>query len=155
MSLVIVFIANYLIYFLGGWALVTGWYFHNSKGSKGFVLWMFGFIAAAIVAYVVVTLVGQLYYEDRPFVHSGVIPPIPYQSTNSFPSSHATFAALFAMFIWFKYRVWGAVAMVVAILVSAGRVLVGVHFVQDVVVGMAIGIGVSFLVEYFWPRSWE
>ena len=60
--------------------------------------------------------------------------------TNIFPSLHASHSMLVvAIFLHYRHRYWRLVALVAAAVVTAA-VLVGQHYVIDVLVGLALGI---------------
>jgi undecaprenyl-diphosphatase len=78
-----------------------------------------------------------------------------YRATDphSFPSGHAARAFLFATIIVFIGPAWLAVAMVVwAPLVSMARVVMGVHYLSDVLAGTIIGILGGIVVFYMLPE---
>ncbi len=62
----------------------------------------------------------------------------------SMPSRHAVSAWVLAV-VWLRfYPAVGAVMSLVAAMISALRVLVGVHYVRDVAVGALMGIAIGF-----------
>lgn len=87
-------------------------------------------------------LVGYAWFHPRPFVADTQIHPSisPARFSKSFPSDHAAIASVMATtaVVWFSpTSVWFIGA---AILVSAGRVIVGVHRLRDIVVGALCGM---------------
>ncbi|MEE9197408.1 MAG: phosphatase PAP2 family protein [bacterium] len=97
----------------------------------------------------------SLFGSPRPpsFFHK----PFPLAS-NGFPSGHAQTATAFWSGIALVFRrVWVPVAVVMVSLVAFSRVYLGVHFVGDVLGGVAIGLGLGvagYLVfrASFWAR---
>lgn len=75
--------------------------------------------------------------------------PITVEHSTSFPSGHATAAATFALAVLLvlplliRSRAWrwvvGAVTVVVALLICADRIMLGVHYLSDVVGGVLLG----------------
>ncbi|MGF1525593.1 MAG: phosphatase PAP2 family protein [Candidatus Competibacterales bacterium] len=121
------------------------------------LLWI-GLLAAVVVAAVVHGLKGAVGVLRPPAVLAGdalnVIGP-PY-SYRSFPSGHAATAFTLA-----ALAVYGAsspltrlAALAVAVPVAASRVVVGVHWPVDVMVGAAIGSG-GVLVAVGLARHWQ
>lgn len=130
MDLVIIFLADYLIFILMGWAIVKNW-------------------RVAVVSLVLVWLISELiknyFFVHRPFIEN---PLASYHSDGSFPSGHAASAFASAMVIYFKNRKSGFVAFTMAILVGLGRILGGVHTLVDVVGGMSLGLIGAALTTY-------
>jgi membrane-associated phospholipid phosphatase len=82
--------------------------------------------------------------------HRPVLPhPVAHASGFSFPSGHATGSAALwgsvAVAVWVVARrlVVVALAVIVPAAVAATRVLLGVHFVTDVVAGLLVGWAVA------------
>lgn len=74
-----------------------------------------------------------------------------------FPSGHAQIA--FAMWLWLaielKQRWFWAVAIVIAVGVSFSRLYLGVHDVEDILGGTALGIGSIFLLRWLFSPSFD
>ncbi|HEY7269281.1 MAG TPA: phosphatase PAP2 family protein [Dehalococcoidia bacterium] len=106
-------------------------------------------IAAASVFAVVAALggawvLGHLHTEARPFVSdSGTRLLIHHSADNSFPSDHVTFAAAIAGALLAARPALGIAALAGTILIAVSRVFVGVHWPDDVVVALAIGLAVG------------
>lgn len=93
-------------------------------------------------------LITWVYFRARPFVDLNFKPIIDLSAwSKSFPSDHAAIAWSLAGTWWWQNKKsagrWLAPAM--AILISAGRVLAGVHYLSDVLAGGLIGWGASYL----------
>jgi undecaprenyl-diphosphatase len=83
---------------------------------------------------------GQLHYVQRPFVALHFTPLFPHTNNNSFPSSTVAFAAVVATIILLAWRPAGVVLAVGTVIIAVGCVYVGVHYLEDVAVGAALGI---------------
>ena len=70
------------------------------------------------------------FYKERPKERDG----------KSFPSRHAYSAFAIAVLSFFFSVYLGVVLSVLALLLCVARVLLGIHFIRDVVAGAAIGI---------------
>jgi undecaprenyl-diphosphatase len=78
-----------------------------------------------------------------------VHPLVPHGADASFPSDHATAAFAIATAIWLRWRLAGAVSLVLAAALAVARVAVGVHYPGDVVAGAILGTGAA--VALWWP----
>jgi undecaprenyl-diphosphatase len=84
--------------------------------------------------------IGSWHYVRRPFVALDFAPLFPHAPNNSFPSSTVAFGAVAATVVLFAWRRAGFVLAVGAVVIAFGCVYVGVHYLNDVLVGAAIGI---------------
>lgn len=83
---------------------------------------------------------GWLQYVPRPFVALHFTPLFPHTDNNSFPSSTVAFAAVVATIVLLAWRPAGIALSIGTVIIAIGCVYVGVHYVEDVVVGAALGI---------------
>jgi membrane-associated phospholipid phosphatase len=72
------------------------------------------------------------------------------ETSPSFPSNHAQGAVVNwgYLILWFRNKIFSIVAVVLILLIAFSRIYVGVHFPQDVVGGLLIGL--LLLVAYNW-----
>lgn len=115
-----------------------------------FVLYLFwmkdmGVIRAILVpgiSFVVLSVFRKLINRPRPYEVFGV-PSVIKKDTKgqSFPSRHVFSATIIAMtFLLASPWMWlGVVFLVVSVLLAVVRVVSGVHFVSDVLAGIAVG----------------
>ena len=106
-------------------------------------------LAAAIslgFANLVVLLLNQLFFRERPFVHLDLTNLLYAPTDSSFPANPAAVAFAFAMAIWLKNRRAAAPVLLLAVLWSFMRVYNGLHYPSDVVLGGLIGVAVACLV---------
>ena len=118
---------------LAGLAML--WYFGNDFWKTRAL----AFSAALIETAVVVVLLKFTIRRKRPEGEWGGI----YRNTDphSFPSGHAARTALFAVLGLILGPTWfGLVLLFWAPLVALARVAMGVHYLSDVLVGLAIGL---------------
>ena len=74
------------------------------------------------------------------------------RSNSSFPSSHAANAATLALVLGMRWRWLAPPLWLLAGVVAFSRIYLDRHFLSDVLVGMAIGVGVGWCVLR-WMRS--
>ncbi len=119
--------------------------------AEGLALWSATPIAARVAAVAALTLVPGAAFallsvmrarldEPRPCERDGIVPLVPRDgSGRSFPSRHA-FSAFAIANCWWALCPAAAVALLVcACLLAVLRVLAGVHYPRDVIVGALCG----------------
>ena len=74
-----------------------------------------------------------------------------FEEGSSFPSGHSGNAALFTSLMHIYYHMLPLTIMfsIIAIYVGISRIFLKRHFIQDVLCGFAIGIGVAILTTQF------
>ena len=96
--------------------------------------------------------VKSMFRRQRP-VHDG---PRPFQlrqpRTSSFPSGHASAAAVFGV-VASENDPLAPVYAVLATLVGASRVHVRIHHPSDVVGGAAVGVALGIALRTWWPAG--
>lgn len=105
-------------------------------------------LAALVAAALVVFAVKYTLRRERPRDPTGFV-TISYDKY-SFPSGHsARMSALAGACLPF-IPMLGAALLALAATVALARVMVGVHYLADVIAGYAIGLGVALLVAWAW-----
>ena len=102
---------------------------------------------ALAIAHVLATVVDR----PRPFVADpgSVHLFVRHVADPGFPSDHATAAFAIATALMLRNRVWGAVVLVFAAILSVGRVAMGIHYPSDVLAGAALGSLAALAL--WWP----
>ncbi|HUO34973.1 MAG TPA: phosphatase PAP2 family protein [Candidatus Acidoferrum sp.] len=78
--------------------------------------------------------------EIEPHCWASILPPDKY----SFPSGHSITAFAVAVSVGMFYpELWGAL-LVAALLIASSRIILGMHFLSDVLAGCALGTGLGF-----------
>jgi membrane-associated phospholipid phosphatase len=136
----------------------------NDDAQKALALALFYAILFAFALYWVLNF--NLPPRPRPEGVSAIRPIIDHLPDNSFPSGHGIFAGASFVAAYFLFRRKGfAIALLcLGIPMLASRVLAGIHYPGDVIVGFFLGaalsaIAVSFLVRpavrktalFVWP----
>jgi undecaprenyl-diphosphatase len=106
--------------------------------------------AAAAIALLIAQPIANAIDRARPFVaHPAQSHLLISRSTDpSFPSDHATGAFAIAVAIWLYDRTFGAVFLILAVLVSFARVYVGTHYPGDVLGGAVLGALVAVCLRW-------
>jgi membrane-associated phospholipid phosphatase len=131
---------------------------------RGFRNWWY--FTAAILCNVVPAILTQIvkswinaprplhFYKDTPWIHH--LPEWEAHMTRSFPSGHTCAAFCLFAFLAFmltpKYKKWGAVLFVIALLVGYSRMYLAAHFFLDVYIGSVFGVLFTILVVSLMKR---
>lgn len=138
----IVFAGEYLGYILLGLLLVA-WL----KNFKKYLPLFWQGLAAVILARGIITeAIRFLWHRSRPFVEQNFIPLIPHADTASFPSGHAAFFFAIGTVLYLHNKKTGIVFLAGSTLIGIARILAGVHWPSDVIVGALIGVASGWLV---------
>jgi membrane-associated phospholipid phosphatase len=104
--------------------------------------------AGVVVAYLTSEVVKLLVAEQRPcrVIDVATVLPCPPVGDWSWPSNHATLAAAFAAACLLAAPRTTPYVAAVAVVVAGSRVAAGVHYVHDVLTGLALGSAVVAVV---------
>ncbi len=100
------------------------------------------------ISFVLLSVVRALINRPRPYEAFEVAPVIKKDTKgNSFPSRHVFSAAIISMtFVFMSPWNWlGLIFLAVTILLAVVRVVSGVHYISDVIAGIACGIVAAIL----------
>ncbi len=103
------------------------------------------FLAIPWFSFFCVSAVRNKLNFKRPFEELGFEPLLPHSPGRAFPSRHAASSAVITMAVFYIFPAAGIFLAFVSVVVCLTRVLTGVHYVRDVVVGAAVGA----LMGYF------
>ncbi|OGM20828.1 hypothetical protein A2863_01650 [Candidatus Woesebacteria bacterium RIFCSPHIGHO2_01_FULL_38_9b] len=106
-------------------------------------------LLATLLSWVITMMIKSLLPSARPYIDNGTIPltlttPNAY---SSFPSAHAAIAFAMATSLWVHNKKLGSKFIILAMLVSFGRILSNVHYLSDVFAGIVIGIASAFVTK--------
>jgi undecaprenyl-diphosphatase len=93
-------------------------------------------------------IISELVDRARPFVaHPSMVHLFSHHAADpGFPSDHATASFAIATAIILRRRAWGGAVLLAAIILSIGRVAIGVHYPTDVIGGAALGSTAALLL---------
>lgn len=98
-------------------------------------------VVVPAAAFMVGTALRAAIDRPRPYTKYGFVPLFPKNKTGqSMPSRHCFSAAAIAAAVWYVLPLLGAVLAVLAAVIAVSRVITGVHFVSDVLAGLAFGL---------------
>ena len=120
------------------------WGFDKRRGEKiGFMM---------VTATLLNPLVKNIVCRTRPFDSESGIVNLRDVDGYSFPSGHSsgsasTFVGTAVAYKDKKFKWLIAIAVVIPVLVALSRTYLGAHYPTDVVAGLALGVGIVFLVD--------
>jgi undecaprenyl-diphosphatase len=105
---------------------------------------------STLFAWILVVIIKKLFINPRPFIlYPDIKTLFIYGGEDSFPSGHAAFYGALAVSIFSYHKRAGFVFAIGAVLIGLARVIAGVHFPLDILMGFVFGASVSVLVYYF------
>src|SRR3989344_739058 len=145
-DVITVFFAEYSQYFLVALFLLLLYFSGYTKPEKLRVFWVT--ITSIIISrYVVTELIRFFYPRPRPFA-AYQVRQLLSDGNWSFPSGHSAFFFALAAAIYLYNKKWGTGFFIAAILISASRVIAGVHYPSDILGGMFVGMFSAYIVFY-------
>ena len=119
-------------------------------------------VMSAVVHMVAAGLLGLVVYKwlkvttrrVRPYnYHDNIFRNVPALDQFSFPSGHIQHAISFSLILIYYYPEWALLVLPFTALVALSRLVLGLHYPSDVVIGATIGLVISqgsiSLLQYF------
>jgi len=140
------------------WATVFVWLLLIKKSEK-FCFILYPMIASLILTNALVRVIKVVFGRSRPdiFLTSGIyhLKMISFQRIfSSLPSGHAATIAAIMGFLAARYPRQAILFISLSVVISLCRVLIGAHYLSDVLVGNFLGLYVSWII-YFQERIRE
>jgi undecaprenyl-diphosphatase len=132
----ITFLASFLIWLMFAGLFIL-WFFRNNIRSEH----VLHAVTASFLAFFISQIIKLIFPTLRPFEVTGEIPltlTVPFDS--AFPSSHSSTAFALAVSVQRHDKRVGFFFVLLAVLVSLGRVLSNVHYYFDIFGGAVVGI---------------
>ncbi|MBU5537230.1 MAG: phosphatase PAP2 family protein [Candidatus Aenigmatarchaeota archaeon] len=102
---------------------------------------------ALIFTGVFIHMLKQAIGRERPYEVLNARLLVAPETNKSFPSNHAAQAFLVATLVFSYYRRLGILLFPFAIVISLGRVYLGVHYPSDVIVGAVLGVIIALVFK--------
>ncbi|HEY9583004.1 MAG TPA: phosphatase PAP2 family protein [Candidatus Paceibacterota bacterium] len=137
------FLANYsIIIFLIVFVLYL--FYHPELRHRTFLVYTF--ISAFISRGIFGTVLKNLFARPRPSIALTSVHALISEAGYSMPSGHALVFFTLATCIYMRDKRWGAWMFGLATFFSLTRVLVGAHYMSDILVGAVLGIAIAFIM---------
>ena len=117
--------------------------------SKGLGQELATYIMVPALGFILLTIVRKWINQPRPYETWGIVPLLEKDSSgNSMPSRHVFSATIISMACLHANLSAGLILLVLSALLGLVRVLGGVHYPKDVLVGYACGLlwGILFFI---------
>jgi len=106
---------------------------------------------SGIFSWTTAALLKLIFHINRPFIAEGVIPL--YKETGfSMPSEHMAVFTAIAVSIFLISKRAGIIFSIIAILIGLSRIIIGVHYPLDIVVGAIVGLCVSLIITKIFKK---
>ncbi|MBP6912803.1 MAG: phosphatase PAP2 family protein [Candidatus Pacebacteria bacterium] len=154
---VVLFLSNNFGYFLIAISFLflllhhdtTKYYPDNKKRLRQKTKEIIILLGSTFFAWALVLIVKKMFNNPRPFIlYPDIQTLFIYGGEDSFPSGHAAFYGALAVSIFAYHKRVGTVFAMGAVLIGLARVVSGVHFPLDILMGFIFGASVSVLVYY-------
>ena len=109
------------------------------------------FIAVPVIDLIFVTILRFLLDKPRPFEVYQIEPLTKHSKGNSCPSRHTASAFIIGMACLYVNIPFGVLTLCMACIVGATRVLCGLHFIRDVLIGAGISVVLGIIGFYVFP----
>ena len=129
------------------------------EGWKNFVknLIIKGVVIFAIptgIAIVISESISAIYVRQRPFVaDSNVTLLVPHSADGGMPSHHIVFMVTLVVSIFFYQKGFATFLAALTLLTGIARVVAGIHYPSDILVGAILGVVIVYLYRWFVPAK--
>lgn len=106
-------------------------------------------LIAIIVTLLVTVVLKELVDRPRPYELMSVVSQAGADYLPSFPSGHAALAFSLATSVIVGRKLFGVLLMILAAIISLGRVVALVHYPTDIAFGMLVGVFVALFVSRY------
>jgi len=151
-SLTIIFLARWFAWIIIGCGILFFIFEYRNHPKKLFVE-IIATASTVFVAWGISAIIKNITHVARPFVVSGGVSNFYVAGNASFPSGHATVFFALATAIYLYNKRVGVFFYLAAVIIATSRVLVGVHYSIDVILGALIGIVVALSVNSIFSRK--
>ncbi|MHB8470629.1 MAG: phosphatase PAP2 family protein [Gaiellaceae bacterium] len=128
------------------------WFLARPGGDRKWKLATGSAFAAAAVAYAVNVVIHTIWARPRPYETHAISHPWSTATDASFPSDHTSVSLAIAFVVLTFDTVAGALLLAAAIVIVAGRLLIGAHYPSDLLAGLVVAAAAAVgVVRYARP----
>jgi undecaprenyl-diphosphatase len=125
------------------------WFLAPPGGDRKWKLACGSAYASAVLALLVNVVLHTIWDRPRPYETHDIRHPWATSTDASFPSDHASASLAIAFAVLAFDAVAGAVLLVAAVLIAAGRLFIGAHYPGDVGTSVIVAAASAFVVVRF------
>lgn len=123
---------------------------HPTLAFLGFIFYeIVSIITTLFITLGFVSIMKYVIDAPRPFVVFDINPSIIHGLMDSFPSGHAAIFFALAWITGYFEKRFRLIFIITAFLIAISRVVVGVHYPIDIIMGGLIGISIAMLVHRY------
>ncbi len=129
------------------------------SGSRDFAVNLVkkGMIILALplgIAIVISETISAIYVRQRPFVaESNVHLLVPHGADGGMPSHHIVFMVALVASVYYYDKRTATIFAVLTLITGVARVVAGIHYPSDILVGAVIGAGIVFVYRRILPAK--
>jgi undecaprenyl-diphosphatase len=130
-------------------ALLTLWFAGRDAGEQAsFQRTVLRALVALALASITLKLINEVYFRPRPFTFDDSVRLLFYHPSDStMPSNAATVGFALAVAVWLRQKRWGAAMLALSVGMTFARIVGGIHYPADVVIGAGLGGVWAWLVN--------
>jgi undecaprenyl-diphosphatase len=122
--------------------------------NRGWKVVAVAVLAALVDRYIICEIIIYFYKKPHPYqklgfnVISSWLFSFKDQKPDSWPSQHASAAMAISAVILFFSLPWGLISVFTALIIGVARIILGYHYITDVVAGWVIGFLSGLIIVY-------
>lgn len=98
-----------------------------------------------LISFLIVTIFRKIINRKRPYESMDINPLVKHKQGESFPSRHTVSAFAIALVCLNVNLPFGIIMLILAVIVSASRILCGVHYISDVLSAIVIALLINLI----------
>jgi membrane-associated phospholipid phosphatase len=116
----------------------------NLVSKGGFIL-----VLPVGISILISESISKLYVRQRPFVAiPGIKLLVPHSADGGMPSHHIVFMVTLVATIYLYQRRFSFILGLLTLLSGVARVIAGIHYPSDIIVGVALGLAIAYLYRW-------
>jgi len=153
-----IFFAKYLFWFILVWVLwilirKKDWPNKLSAWKNRFQYFSLGLISLILSRGIIANIMSALIQSPRPFATLDIQALINHADVSSIPSGHMASVIPIVLTLFLMNKKAGWWGLIMALLIGISRVIVGVHWPSDIILGLVVGIFSFYFVYWLFRKG--